>query len=384
MTRRPRGRRRWLGALAAALLLAVAGALLWRGVGRSPLGGPAAGPVTPAASPTGSGTLPPGATTPPGGAHLKPAMVGLIDRQGFPADDYRPVVSGVVVDATWDELQPAPGATIVAGNPIDAAITEVRALNRAQPDHQMALKLRVFAGIHAPEWAKELGGSPVSVTDPVDNVTGTIGRFWTDEYGRAYADLEAQLAARYDGVPEIREVTIARCTTVYDEPFIRDRQDPATVQALLDAGFTVSADVQCLREQVDAHDVWQTTRSGLALNPYQRIDATQGRAEDEPITDAMMGYCRQRLGARCVLENDSLRSPPLAGAYTAMYQRMEAFGAPISIQTATPRKVGDLAATVQIAVALGASAVELPRGDGGLTPTQLEPLSRALLAVPFG
>ena len=65
-----------------------------------------------------------------------------------------------------------------------------------------------------------------TITNPQDGGTGTIGRFWTDDYGAAYDQLETLLAAKYDNVPEIREVTISRCTTFYDEPFIRDTTAP--------------------------------------------------------------------------------------------------------------------------------------------------------------
>jgi hypothetical protein len=42
----------------------------------------------------------------------------------------------------------------------------------------MKIKLRVFAGTSAPDWAKRLDGTPIPVQDDYGRA-GTIGRFWT-------------------------------------------------------------------------------------------------------------------------------------------------------------------------------------------------------------
>jgi hypothetical protein len=338
-----------------------------------------------AAASTPSGGATPGSTpdTPPvtPGAALKPAMQGLLDRHGIPPSDYLNAISGVVVEVAWSDLQPSPEGAIVTGNAIDQMLATVRALNAGRATHPLAIKLRVDGGIHAPSWAKSLGGAPITVTDPTDQVTGTVGRFWSEEYGRAYASFESLLAARYDSVPEIHEVTMSRCTTVYDEPFIRDRNDPATVAALLGAGFTQAADVRCLNDQIDAHAVWRSTRSGLALSPYQRIDSA-GSGDGVAVTVPVMTLCRTRLGARCVLENNSLRNPTQGGDYTTMYSWIQRMGPPISFQTAATAKLGGLQAVIGIAAGMGASAVELPRGYDGLTPAALAPLGPRLPAAP--
>jgi hypothetical protein len=334
--------------------------------------------ATPGSTPGSTPDTPP--VTP--AATLKPAMQGLLDRHGIPPDAYLSAISGVVVEVAWSDLQPSPEGAIATGNAIDQMLAAVRALNAGRPSHPLAIKLRVDGGIHAPSWAKSLGGGgPITVTDPVDNVSGTVGRYWSEEYGRAYASFESLLAARYDAVPEIREVTMSRCTTVYDEPFIRDRNDSATVAALLGAGLTQAADVRCLNDQIDAHAVWRSTRSGLALSPYQRIDPA-GSLDGVAVTVPVMTLCRSRLGARCVLENNSLRNPPQGGDYTTMYSWIQRMGAPISFQTAAPAKLGGLQTVIGIAAGMGASAVELPRGYGGLTPGALAPLGTQLPVAP--
>lgn len=310
---------------------------------------------------------------------LKPAMAGLVDRHRLPPEPLRETVNGFVVLVDWADLQAEPYGPILQGNPLDVAIEEVRRIEAAKPGTDLQIKLRILGGLGAPEELKLLTGGPVAIVDPRDNVSGTIGRFWTDDYGDAYTDLHAKLADRYDLVPELRVVTISQCMTVYAEPFIRDAADEVSVANLLAAEFDSDQDRECLRRQVEAHQVWRSTRSGLAFNPYQVINQDGTVGVDLEFTVSMMSYCRDMLGERCVLENNSIRWPPFQGRYERMYESMVALGAPISLQTAKPELVGDLAATVEWAVDRGAGAVELPRTyDSLLTPEELEALDAAL------
>jgi hypothetical protein len=288
---------------------------------------------------------------------LKPVLAGLLDRNAQPPASYLSVMGGWVVNVRWADIQPARGAPIVANNAIDQAIAT---LHQIDPSGRMGLKVRLYAGIFAPEWAKSLGGAPIPIEDPTSGTAGTIGRFWTDDFGIAYRDLQAKLAAKYDSAPEIREITISRCMTVYAEPFIRDAANPAAVSALMAAGFTVDADQRCHREEILAHQVWTHTRSDLSFNPYQNLGG--GPRSDEAFTELMMSFCRSTLAARCVLANNSLRVFSQGPNYDAMYASIKAQGPPIVFQTATLAKVGDLRATIQAAINLGAASVELPVG----------------------
>jgi hypothetical protein len=321
---------------------------------------------SPSASPTSS-------------LNLKAALSGLLDRNGVPPTSYVTSLGGFVVNVDWSALQPSQGAPLAANNAIDQAITAVRTLN-ATYHVQLGLKIRLMAGISAPQWAKELGGSPVSLINPQNAAGGTIGRFWTGQFGQAYDQLQTLLAAKYDNVPEIREVTISRCTTFYDEPFIRDSAYLPNISALLDAGYTLAADETCQREEIDASAVWQHTHVDLAFNPYEVIGAGGVTSTDELFTESMMAYCRQVLRTQCVLENNSLRTPPLA-SYAAMYQSMTTLGQPIAFQTATVSRIGSLTATLQYAVTLGASSVELPGGYEALgTPSTFASITHTLAA----
>jgi hypothetical protein len=290
---------------------------------------------------------------------LKYPLIGLLDRQGAPSPAFYSVLSGYVVNVSWASLQISPGGPITSNNAIDRAIAQVRSANAAGA--HLALKLRVWTGIQAPGWAKNIGGAPIAVRDPNSNASGTVGHYWSPAYEAAYANLQARLAALYDGVPEIREVSIVGCMTIYDEPFLRQANDPATVANLRAAGFTVAADMACQRAQIVAHAAWKLTYGELAFNPYQEI-LPSSTTTSESFTATMISYCRATLGPRCILQNNSLRVVSMGTAYDAMYASIKAAGPHIAFQTAIMSKVGSLSGTLSKAVSLYAEAVELPFG----------------------
>jgi len=306
------------------------------------------------------GSVPAAAGAAPDAPVVKPTVSGLYDRQHVANPAYLPVVNGEVVKVDWSSLQPAPGGPITANNLIDKAVAEAQRLNAEDASRKVRLKLRVYAGVNAPDWAKQLDGPPITLIDPQSSVLiGTVGRFWTPRFKAAYDELQAKLAAKYDASDLIVDTNISRCTTQYNEPFLRQAALAANRVEYLAAGYSVEADQRCQSEQIDTHArTWVRTRSSLAFNPYQRISAT-GMNVDEPYTESMMTYCRQRLGSRCVLANNSLQWPLDGGEYTSMYAALTSLGAPLSFQTATAAKIGDWAATLDWAAAHGANMVEL-------------------------
>src|SRR6266540_2369346 len=321
----------------ALVLAAITVAVLVVATGPRATSAPTSGPV-------------PSTTVPP--PRLKPVLGGLLDRHKLPPEQFQGAVAGYVVSVGWADLQPTAGGPLAAANPIDQAIASARA-------RQLQLKLRVLAGTSAPDWAKRLGGDPVRVVDAYGH-SGTVGRFWNADFGRAYLDLQRRLAARYDRVPEIAETQVTRCTTFFAEPFLRQGRNPTTIRNLVRAGYTAAADEACQRQQVDAHAVWSRTRSGLSFNPYQRVQADGGIKNDEEFTEQMMRYCRSRLGDACVLENHSIRTGGQGRLYDQMYQAMRALGGAIGFQTAAPSRIGSLLGTIDWAIAQRAASVELP------------------------
>ena len=294
---------------------------------------------------------------------VKPVIRGLIDRQGAPAVADLAAVHAYVVKVNWADLQPVAGGPIIANNVIDQAIARVR-----QPDFLAAgvvLKLRVFAGIGAPNWAKALGGAPIPFVNNQSGGSisgGTIGRFWTAPFEAAYADLQSKLAANYDTVPEVRELTMDGCSTIFDEPFVRQFGAPANVAGLKGAGYTAAADRDCILSMVKAHDVWKHTTSDIDLNPFPNIDSP-AKNRDLAFTESVMQTCRTELGSRCGLQNNALSTSKLANnTFKKLYEAMSTLGSPLIFQTAASSRLGDPQQVLQNAITLHANSVELPQG----------------------
>lgn len=323
---------------------------------------------------------------------LKPQLAGLLNRQGVPPAAYRAAEGGFDVQGTlddqghhdvgyvsWAELQPSAGGPIAANNAIDQAILNVRLWNAANPTHPEALKLRVEAGIHTPTWALNLGGACFTVTDPTTGTSGCCPRFWTSQFSAAYYQFEAELAARYDNVPEIREVVMAKNTTVYNESLMRQTRSASTVIALEAAGYRTAVDEhQQIQDVAALGHYWIHTRVGFAFNPYQTVNPN---IQDEAFTQTLIASGRSALGSQLIIENNSLRQSFLSGSglYQTMYAYMSRIGGPIGFQTATLAKVGQIQAVVNGAVAMGAASVELPSGyQAQFTPAQLMSVGRAL------
>lgn len=303
---------------------------------------------------------------------VKPPLQGLLDRHHFPAAGYTSAIRNFVVSTTWAQLQPAQDGPIVHPNEIDRAVGQARAAG-------MHLKLRVRAGVDSPSWAKSLDGPAVIVFNPDSHRPMTIGRFWTEKYGAAYLQLQTKLAALYDDVPEVSETIVSRCQTVYSETYLRQGSDGKSMPNLISAGLTLESDKRCHDEQMDAHRVWARTRSGIAFSPYQAI-APGGRSKlDEAYTEAQMDRCREVLGERCSLENNSIRSTgPRTSAAGDMFRKMQEMGGAISLQTATYSRIGNYEAALTWSGSIGAASVELPNGYTHWPPATLAGYSAML------
>ena len=324
-------------------------------------------------------------TSAPAGNTLTPGLVGLLNRQGVPPAAYRASEGGYDVqgtnddqgdndsgDVSWAELQPVAGGPIASDNAIDQAITDVDAWNAANPTHPELLKVRILAGIASPSWALNLGGACFTVTDPNSGSTGCSPRFWTAAFSTAYYSFEAELAAEYDGNPAIGEVVMAKNTTVYNESLIRQTESPATVTAMMAAGYSTAVDEQEQIQDIESLGTyWKHTHVGFAFNPYQTVSPN---TQDEAFTQELITDGRNALGDQLVLENNSLRQSYLTGDgnYQSMYSFMDTTAGPIAFQTSTLGRTGSLSSVLDGAIALGAGSVELPSGYGSdMTPAQL-------------
>jgi hypothetical protein len=268
------------------------------------------------------------------------------------------IFGGLVVIASWKQLQPTPNSEIGDGNVIDQALAQVRAYNERNPHKPLAVKLRVWGGFEAPDWAKQIGGAPIATVHK--NKHRTVGRFWSPAYRHAWAQLQERLAARFDTRPLIKEVAITQCMSYTAEPFFVPIED--TVMKQLRAnGFTDAAYKECLAHSVADYAPWKESRLVLSVNPL-RTALGQGPG-DPAFTERVMHDCRQAIGRRCVFDNHDLDTN-LARPLYRIYAYMKQLGPEIEFQTG-PTTPKDFEGTIKMGVSYGASSIELYQDYGG-------------------
>src|SRR5580658_4066287 len=172
----------------------------------------------------------------------KTPIAGLIDMQtitwhnsatGEPTfnianvDMFPGLLGGIVINATWNSIQPqqSDASADLDFSTIDNALVLIRAYNKANPTAPLGVKLRVYGGTDAPDWAKSLDGAPIAImrnpagcSSPPCNLT--IGAYWAADYVKAWRAFQGLLAARYDAEPLIRQVAVTSCASQTDEPFV--------------------------------------------------------------------------------------------------------------------------------------------------------------------
>jgi hypothetical protein len=310
-------------------------------------------------------------------AGVKEPLSGLIDMQNiswhngdtgvpsFKIADLTPFpgqFGGIVINAAWNQLAPTADGPLDFSS-IDAALADVRAYNANNPTAPIGVKLRVYAGDTAPDWAKAIDGGPVTI---YRNQAGcstyptpcpiTVGKYWTAEFIAAWRSLQASLAARYDDEPLIRQVAVTSCAPQTDEPFVPSAETDAKSN-LSDAGYTDEAEKACLSGAIDDYAGWTRTLIDYTFNPFYKI----GGGTDTDFTISVMEACRSAVGARCVLDNHAL-GWPLADTdpLKPVYDELQSLGGPINFQTQAPKGMQcQWTATVALGVSVGARAIEI-------------------------
>ena len=279
------------------------------------------------------------------------------------------IFGGIVIIASWAQLQPTPESEIEDGNVIDQAMAEVRAYNARHPEKLLAARLRVWGGFEAPEWAMKLGGPPIVAVHNKKN--RRLGRFWSPEYRRAWARLQEKLAARYDAWPLIREVSITSCMSFTAEPFFSPSEE-SVQKPIREAGFTEAAYKECLRNALADYAPWKQTRIVLSVNPL-RTELNQGTGDPE-FTMQIMRDCRKTLGVRCVFDNHNLDTN-LPRPLLPLYALMKQLGPEIVFQTGVTNPK-DFEGTIKKGVEMGATSIELWQDYGGFPTVSDELLKR--------
>jgi hypothetical protein len=261
---------------------------------------------------------------PPGGGALadpqiKPPIRGLVSmgayrfvgKGGDPINTLEPlnakpgIFGGLVIIAAWKQLQPTPDSEVGDNNVIDQALAEVRAYNARNPERPLAVKLRVWGGFEAPDWAMRLGGG-APITTEHNGKQRILGPFWSEAYRQAWSRLQVQLAAKYDARPLIREVSITSCMSFTAEPFFLPNE-PTVANPLRTAGYTDATHRRCLEQAVADYAPWKASRLVLSLNPFYGLSRKVG---DVAFTEQVMRSRRQAVGRRCVFDNHDLDADP--------------------------------------------------------------------------
>lgn len=281
-------------------------------------------------------------------------------------------ISGIVVNDTWSHLQPHSSGEKIDTSAIDAVLATIARYNQF-PRHSLGVRLRVWAGIDAPDWAKSIGGLPLAICEqnaapksspesgprdlPLQEpsptpcpsaAVRTVGRFWSDAYEAPWRRLQARLAKRYDADPMIDEVSVSSCTSLTSEPFVQP-EDAFSERSLKSAGYTDARYQHCLAAAIvrDYAPYWRQTLVDYSFNPFREIDS-KPPSTDLGFTEATINGCRAAIGPRCVLLNETIgkftpppspqpsATPSLASDYYAMWSYMKQRGGAITFQTASP------------------------------------------------
>jgi hypothetical protein len=303
---------------------------------------------------------------------VKPPIRGLVSMGAFkfvgsggdPVNTLEPlnakpgIFAGLVVIASWAQLEPTQGAEIDPDNVIGKALQDVRAYNEKNPQRPLSVRLRIWGGFKAPAWAMKIGGAPIEAVHK--NKNRRVGRFWTPEYRKAWASMQTRLAEKYDSRSLIREVAMTSCMSFTAEPFFSPSED-SVQKPIRAAGFNEKDYKDCLAHGVDDYAAWKTSRVVLSVNPL-RTGLGQGPG-DAQFTMSVMKDCRERLHARCVLDNHDLDTK-LARPLIPIYAYMKKLGPEIVFQTgATNPK--DFEGTIKYGLEQGATAIELWQDYGG-------------------
>jgi hypothetical protein len=282
-----------------------------------------------------------------------------------PVEQKRGLLQGIAIIASWRDLEATATSGLARNNEIDQGLELVRRYNMQYPNTPLAVKIRVWGASWAPAWVMAASGGQFSVTHT--NVHGKesqriLGHVWSAVYRGYWQRLQQQLAARYDGDPLVREVSVNSCMMFTAEPFFIDKTK-AAVDGLRANGLTDADYKACLDGIFEDYAPWRRTRFETPLNPFTATD-TGTAVQDPNFTLAWMDRCA-KYGARCVYDNHDLTAPSdVSQSLLPIYAKMKNSNQEVEFQTfkASPT---DLDAVISNGVQMGASSIELYQDYGG-------------------
>ncbi len=302
------------------------------------------------------------------------APVTSLSTLGGTASDF----GGIVVNETWAQLEPKKGSEDWTA--LDASLAAVSSWNASHRSHPLGVKLRVFGGFTAPEWAKSMDGAPITYG------SRSIGRWWTVQYRSAWSSFQHALAARYDSIPLVRAVAVTSCASLTGEPFIT-ALTPFTIATMTADGWTPALQQQCLDGILGDYSGWIHTPIDFPFNPFRTL--VNGRPSvDFSVTRQVMEACAQSAskgGPTCVLGNHGLQdtaatTSPSAPVYEEINSLWHQTPAHVQVyfQTDGPSKGADCA-SMNVAIRDHANSVEIwPQAIASNPQSTLASWNRAL------
>ncbi len=283
---------------------------------------------------------------------------------------HQDIYSGVVIRATWGELEPLRGTFDFS--PIQKALNDIASYNMAHPNHKLVSKLRISTIINPPAWVLNLANGPVEIVIN-QSLSYYIGLFWTPEYRDAWRELQLKLAEVYDANPLIQEVCVSSPAMATDEPFVTIFNQ-STIQNLHEKGFTDEAFKLALEGTLDDYSCWKQTLIDFSFNTYRKIDS------GVPLNDTLfainlMKSFKNRYGNRAILSNHGLQENLTEGALI-IYHAFQELGGAIATQTKSPDDLNDQ--TFRVGLNYGITEFEIwdSRDAGGYADYTMDDLYR--------
>jgi len=347
-------------------------------------------------SPLGDASLDGGAIT------LKPRCRGIMTRDGLPRNDggLDSFIDSVVVKVQWQELESVQGVYAGTGwNKIEAALAR-----------GYRVRIRVLAGINAPDWAKKLGGPALSlaatgahpavdcsssggvgVANTASDVSGCTTYFWEANVQAAYRALMQEIANRYDANDKVCEVVNSACMTVFAEVLYRVHSVDDGNENLAKAGLTFAKDSACQRWSLDMFDtVFKRTRMSMSLSPWDVIEEGGVHTISFPEARKLADEYRAKFGEKIIFQNNGLGENDKCTSDAAVPPNEFCWLArdkgPKGFQTETWVKLGGnqagLFSAIQNGLGMGANFIEMPSGYEGADNTALGAYDTQIEATP--
>lgn len=189
---------------------------------------------------------------------------------------YMQYVDSIVIEAHWRTLEPTEGRYTFTKTDADPShFTFAEKLSEAAANGKK-VRIRVFAGTYAPNFAKTVNGfKPIDwINNDGQNVIQTLGPFWRRDYQQKWQNFQRALAREFNCDPRVNEIQISGTGVITPEVMLLQTRHPirpgfTNGDSLRAGGFDDAQRNARLKEDVAfMQDTWTHTHLTLWLHPY--------------------------------------------------------------------------------------------------------------------